>query len=340
MTCRFATTVCLTAAALLFAVASVDAQSYGKAPRPGSLGPEAEIALRVDQKLGDTIPLDGIFYDQNRKPVALRQLIDVKPTLIVPFYSSCPRLCHEVLIGLLQVLRDMRAKDAEMSAGKAFNVVLVSIDGREAPALASSKRAEFLLQYDRRQPDEPGVWFLTAGHGQGTDVAAAEKTIHELTNAIGFPFVLKYRGTEYQYRPDPRNGEQQWLSKDDQIMKGDRTSFGRTDDYFHPAAVVVVTPSGKISRYLLGVGFDASTMQRAIEIAGNEGVAAKDDGQRAPLCSNYDETKDHYKPAMRILGFVAAPFVLLVLGIAGYSLRKSRREHKLVAPESEPTNLL
>ncbi len=54
----------------------------------------------------------------------------------------------------------------------------------------------------------------------------------------------------------------------------------------------------------------------------------------AQLCMAYDQKSGHYKPRMRLLGLVAAPFVLVVLGIAYITLRKARRETKLTRPDA------
>ena len=43
-------------------------------------------------------------------------------------------------------------------------------------------------------------------------------------------------------------------------------------------------------------------------------------------CFAYDDVKGHYRPTMRVLALVAAPFGLLVLGLAGYTIRSARRE--------------
>jgi len=319
---RLTLTVCLLTA---FAAERADAQSYGRAPRPGKLGTDSEFALRVDQKLGASIPLDAQFHDHNGKEVTLGELVGGKPTILVPAYYRCPKLCNEVLNGLLSGMRKMREQDSTFTAGEAYNVITFSIDAREAPALANTKRAHYLREYDGREPNVPGWWFLTASKGQGTNVAEAEKTIHEVTESIGYPFVVKYRGAEYQYQKNPETGEGTWRDQAGKAMKMDRSSFGHSDDYFHPAAVIILTPEGKISRYLLDVGFEPRTLRLALVEASGGKVGTKVD-QIALLCSSYDETTGHYKPAMIILAVVAAPFAFLVLGIAGYAWRKSRRE--------------
>src|SRR5437588_8612183 len=44
----------------------------------------------------------------------------------------------------------------------------------------------------------------------------------------------------------------------------------KSNEYAHPSGVIVLTPKGKISRYFLGVNFDARELQQAILAARNE----------------------------------------------------------------------
>ena len=59
-------------------------------------------------------------------------------------YYDCPMLCGQIVNALTSTLRTV-----SLDAGRDFEVVLVSFDPRETPALAAAKKAEYLGRYDR-----------------------------------------------------------------------------------------------------------------------------------------------------------------------------------------------
>jgi protein SCO1/2 len=81
-------------------------------------------------------------------------------------------LCTQVLNGLESALRVL-----DESVGKEFDVVTVSFDPRETPALASGKKRAYLDRY-KRASAEQGWHFLTGG----------QASIDALTKAAGFSF--------------------------------------------------------------------------------------------------------------------------------------------------------
>src|SRR5215470_4702595 len=90
--------------------------------------------VRFAQKLGDKVPLDLTFTDENGNEVTIGQCIDGKPTIQIVAYYICPMLCGEVLNGVLDATRKRK-----MTVGKEFNVVAVSFDQRDKPGLARDK---------------------------------------------------------------------------------------------------------------------------------------------------------------------------------------------------------
>ncbi len=307
--------------------------SYGMAPRPGGVEPEAAAKLQVVQNLNAAVPLDTVLYDHDNRPVTLREVMGGKPTILVPAYYRCPKLCNEVLNGLVRVLREMQADDPEFSAGRAFNVVTFSVDVHEPYYRARMKREEYLKQYDGRDPAQPGWWFLSSGAGQSSDVSAAKKNVRKLTNALGYPFVVADHGIE-KNSDGVECLENEW---GDLEPLGDRPrpQGSKEKDIQHSSAILIITPDGRISRYLLGIDYDKTTVRRSLIEAADGKIGAKVTDRIALLCLAYDNVSGHYKPRMRLLGMVAAPFVLLVLGITYMTFRKARREPRLTRP-AEP----
>jgi protein SCO1/2 len=129
--------------------------------------------VRFDQRLDQQVPLDAAFRDETGRAVRLGDYFGDKPVILVLAYYRCPRLCTEVLNGLVRALLDV-----PFDVGREFNVVTVSFDARETPALAAAKKKTYLERYGRRGAAE-GWSFLT---GQ-------EDAIRALTDAVGFHVV-------------------------------------------------------------------------------------------------------------------------------------------------------
>src|SRR5262245_36024947 len=98
----------LTLFAATIAAGPVYAQgmSYGRAPKIES-DPTLPGRSGVDSKIGTKISLDLTFHDHLNRPVALRDVMGGKPTILVLAYYSCPKLCTEVLNGLVAEMRKM-----------------------------------------------------------------------------------------------------------------------------------------------------------------------------------------------------------------------------------------
>jgi protein SCO1/2 len=125
--------------------------------------------VAFDQRLGDAVPLDVPFRDEDGKTVTLRDYAG-KPMLLVPAYYTCPMLCTLVLNGVVSMLRAL-----PFDAGDEFTVVTFSFDPNDGPEAAAAKKATYVGEY-RRRGAEGGWHFLTG------DAASIEA----LTKAIGF----------------------------------------------------------------------------------------------------------------------------------------------------------
>jgi len=130
--------------------------------------------VRFDQRLNEQVPLDLRFRDELGRWVHLSDYFQGKPVILIMAYYRCPRLCNEVLQGLLKSLKGMSAFDV----GNQFQVVTVSFDSREAPDLAAGKKQSAIERYARPGTDD-GWHFLT-----GT-----QPSIDALAKATGFKFV-------------------------------------------------------------------------------------------------------------------------------------------------------
>lgn len=150
--------------------------------------PAAQTTVDFEQRLGETIPLDLVFRDENAQRITLRECVGGKPTILVFAYYRCPMLCTQVLNGLVDAMRAV-----PYTAGKDFNVITVTFDPREQPDLAREKKKAYLAEYGR-DGAENGWRFLTAEPGR-----IGMKNIEELTQAAGFKYEYDKAFKEYNH---------------------------------------------------------------------------------------------------------------------------------------------
>lgn len=135
--------------------------------------PELLKEVGIDQKLNNQVPLDLTFRDERGQPVQLTQYFGHgKPVILTLVYYNCPMLCTQVLNGVLQSLKDLRA-----NVGEEFEVLTVSIDPTEKPVLASAKHELYTGIYGR--PGAADGWHFLTGD---------EPQIKQLANAVGFRY--------------------------------------------------------------------------------------------------------------------------------------------------------
>ncbi len=178
----------LIAAVLCLAASSAWAQPSRplSVPPPGIAATQQIPMLRevgVDQKLGGPVPLDTRFVDETGREVRLGEYFGTRPVVLALVYYECPMLCTQVLNGLVGSLEALT-----FLPGREFEVVVVSFDAGETPALAAQKRATYLRRYDRPGA-EPGVHFLT---GRADAIAA-------LTSAVGFRYAYDEALDQYAH---------------------------------------------------------------------------------------------------------------------------------------------
>jgi protein SCO1 len=88
----------------------------------------------------------------------------------------------------------------------------------------------------------------------------------------------------------------------------------RTDQFAHPAAAIVLTPDGRISRYLYGVDFSPRDLRLALTEAG-EGKVGTIVDRLLLTCYHYDPAARAYAPF--IIGFMRIGGVIILVTVAG-----------------------
>jgi protein SCO1/2 len=134
--------------------------------------PAALEGVRFDQRLGGHLPLDLGFRDEEGRAVSLGEFFGKRPVLLSLGYYNCPMLCPMVRDGLVRSIKPL-----SFSAGREFEVVIVSIDPDEGPKDAKPRREDSLSRYDRSGTE--GGWHFLTG---------SRESIARLTDAVGFRY--------------------------------------------------------------------------------------------------------------------------------------------------------
>ncbi len=144
-------------------------------PRAVTGLPKALDNVRIEQKLDEQLPLDLMFKNEQGQSVKLGDYFGSKPVMLSLVYYECPMLCNQVLNGMVTAFKVM-----SFTPGQEFEVVTVSFDPRETPALAAAKKKTYVdyLPEAKRANANAGWHFLTAD----------AETIKRITDAVGFHY--------------------------------------------------------------------------------------------------------------------------------------------------------
>jgi len=170
-------------AAALLALAIPAAAQFTDPSQNVGVKPELLQQAGIDQKLNNQVPLDLTFRDEHGNSVKLDQFFDGKPVILTLVYYNCPMLCTQVLNAL-----DRSLETIPLEIGKDFNVITVSIDPTDYPALADAKHAVYAGMY-RRPGAQYGWHFLT---GQDPQIKA-------LADSVGFRYAFDPDSHQYAH---------------------------------------------------------------------------------------------------------------------------------------------
>lgn len=137
----------------------------------------------LDQKLGSWVPLDLSFRNEQGDAVTLRSLMNGKPVVLALVYYECPMICTEVLNGMVKSFKHL-----PLEMGKDYVVITVSINPREQPPLASTKKQRYLQEYGNLEVS--GAWHFLTGE---------DSSIKPLADAIGYRYVYDEATKQYAH---------------------------------------------------------------------------------------------------------------------------------------------
>jgi protein SCO1/2 len=215
------------------------------------------------QNLGAQVPLDTSLRDESGKTIRLGDVFQGRPVILVPIAFRCQTACAMVTDGLLKTLTAMtripRARIGESHnaiVGKDFDVVFISIDPLDDDPAAVKKGTPVALGEDgtAQLPNDGHVALAkkdlilnsyeqpSSEHGWHLLTGTLEN-VHRVTDAIGL---------QYYFSP-------------------------KTDVIRNPTGIVFLTPSGKISSYILGTDYATSVLTDDVKIASREEIGTKTD---------------------------------------------------------------
>lgn len=229
--------------------------------------PESDIG--ISEKLGETIPLDLSFYDEQNDTITLGSLID-KPTILSFVYFDCPGLCSPLLSGVSEVV-----SNTDLELGTDYEIITISFNTKDTPEKANIKKKNFVQKIGE---DQQKHWHYLTGE---------EENIKAITAAVG-----------YKYKP-------------------------QGVDFAHPSAIIMVSPEGKITRYLYGLNYLPFDLKMAT-IEAQKGLPQPSINKFLEVCFAYDPQGRTY--TLQITRIVGALSILIALSILTILLLKGRKK--------------
>jgi protein SCO1 len=229
----------------------------------------------IGEKLGQTIPLDATFADEQGRPVALSAII-TKPTIVTFVYFRCAGICSPLLNELSRMVDKM-----DLEPGTDYQILTISFDHRETPDMAAEKKDNYLSTIARPVP--PTAWrFLTGDSVQ----------IRRVTDASGFYF---------------KRDHEEWI---------------------HAGALILLSPEGKITRYINGVSYLPFDVKMAV-LEASHGTVTPTIATVLKFCYSYDPEGRTYalnitRIAMALILLLVAVFAIVFLVIP--RMKKSERQ--------------
>jgi protein SCO1 len=142
--------------------------------------------VTVDQKLGQSVPMDVMLTDSSGKATKTGYYFDGKrPVLLTLNYSNCPVLCNVQLNALVETLNSL-----SLRLGTDFQMLTVSIDPKESTERVRETKQKYIEMLDQQPGAASGWHFCTA----------RESSIKRLADAVGFRYTYDAQTGEY-YHP-------------------------------------------------------------------------------------------------------------------------------------------
>jgi protein SCO1 len=226
----------------------------------------------IYERLGAQAALDVTLRNETGENTTLRELIE-KPTILTLNYFHCPGICTPMLNGLVDVINT-----TQLEPGRDFQIVTLSFDPRDTPAVARKERSDYLRQIKR--PFAPKAWRFLTGEAQATK---------QVADSVGFYF------------------------------------HAEGGMFNHPGAIMILTPTGIVSRYIHGTVFLPADIEIAIQDA-RGGQVRPTISKVLSFCYSYEPgSRQYVLQTTRVVGGV---FLICAGGFVVYLLKGKSRSGK------------
>ena len=233
--------------------------------------------LGTHEKLGEMVPLNLTFLDEQGESVTLKKLMNGKPTILTLNYFRCAGICTPQFNDLAKVFSRL-----DLAENTDYKVLTVSFAEDESYKIASAKRKNILASMTR--PYVQDAWHFVIGENNSSGV---------LADSVGFA---------YEKTVDPKTGKV---------------------DYIHPGVAIVISPEGKITRYLNGIDQLPFDVKMAI-LESADGKVGPTIAKTLLFCFAYDsENKKYVFMWEKIVGIIMS---VLVFGFFIYLVKTDRKE--------------
>ena len=230
--------------------------------------------IGIDEKLGNMVPLDLTFKDEEGKSVVLKDLVGDKPFVLSLNYYHCPGICDTQLAGIADVLDSVN-----MKPGVDFHVITISFDPTDTPEIALQKKSTFYTSMKHRIPDN--AWYFLTG---------TPENIKKITEATGF----EYKKVKGGY-------------------------------FLHSGALIAISPTGKIARYMYGLDYLPFDLQMAM-VEASQGKTGPTINRLLRYCFSYEpQGKKYVFNILLVTGVTSSLFGLGFLAFLIGIMRKKRK---------------
>jgi protein SCO1 len=234
--------------------------------------------IGVTEHLGAALPLDVPFVDHHGRTVSLGTFFQGLRPVLLIFGYHT---CP-MLCSLVQNATAQALRGVGWQVGREFEVVVISIDPEDSVYESAKRRDNVIATYNAgRAPYEPSPGVTDGGWHY---LVGKPDDIRKVTEAAGFHFSY------------------------DAAFK----------QYAHPAVIQLITPQGRLARYLYGIEFAATDIRYGLlEAAAGRSVSTID---RVLLyCVHYDPGSGKYvmvaARVMQVGGGVLVFAMALLLGV-------------------------
>ena len=179
----------LTALSIMLSIIPLAATGWGQAMTKGIMSPPSNVRppylqnVGIEQHLDGQVPPELTFVDETGRSVKLSEYFGKRPLILNLVYYNCSMLCGEALAGLTGAM-----KMVKFDVGNEFEVVTVSFNPQETPAIAAAKKQDYLKRYGR--PGAASGWHFLTGPAE---------SINALTQAVGFQYQYDPRINQYAH---------------------------------------------------------------------------------------------------------------------------------------------